>query len=83
MVNVLRDGYVKTRKPHKCHGCQEIIPTGTTVYHQTCIYDGIYTIYMCDACQEWCSQQGRDRVCQDCPENEMAFEGYVKECKQG
>jgi hypothetical protein len=91
MSNLLRDGYVKTRKPHKCFGCQETIPAGVRVYHQTCVDDGTaYDIYMCDSCREWCGNQVRVdywnsgktvKGCQDCLESETAFEGYVRECR--
>jgi predicted RNA-binding Zn-ribbon protein involved in translation (DUF1610 family) len=90
MVDVLADGIVKTRKPHKCHGCQEVIPAGTMVYRQTCVDDGIYTIYMCDSCRKWCANQVTYvhytdkpvKGCQDCIDNEQAYEGYVKECRR-
>lgn len=89
MVCVLSDGYVKTRKSHKCVGCLEIIPTGTKVYHQTCVDDGIYDVYMCDSCRDWCSNMENKNYatgetikgCEDCFESESAFEGYIRECK--
>ncbi len=89
MVAVLQDGIVKTRKPHKCHGCCETIPAGTHVYHQKCTDEGIYEIYMCDACREWCrNMENKDicfgnitKGCRDCIDAEQAFEGYVKECR--
>ena len=75
MAGVIRDGRLKTRKDHECHGCRETIPKGTECYSQTCVDDGIYTIYVCDACKEYCGD------CQECFEMEEAYEGYVKECK--
>jgi len=78
MGTFLRDGKVKTRKPHRCHGCQKLFPKGTMLYSQTGIEDGIYTVYICDDCLNWCGE----RNCRDCPESENAFEGYVQECRE-
>jgi flavoprotein len=76
MPEFIRDGIVKTRKPHKCHGCLEVIPKGTKVYSQTCVEDDrIYTIYMCDACLEYCGN------CTKCLDYGEAYEGYVRECR--
>lgn len=75
-MGLIRDGEVKTRKEHKCHGCLKLIPKGTVVYSQTGT-DGksIYTIYTCDDCRNYCDD------CQECQEMEEAYEGYVKECR--
>lgn len=75
MDGILRDGKVKTRKNHKCHGCLELIPKGTEIYSQTFRYEGkLYTIYECKTCQDWC------KGCRDCYDSEDAFEGFKKEC---
>ena len=75
MAALLRDGIVKTRKEHICHGCLKKIPKGSDVYSQTGVDDGIYTIYMCNECRDYCGN------CIECLEMEEAFEGYVKECR--
>lgn len=79
MVN-LRDGTVKTRKEHKCHGCCEIIPVGANVYSQTNIDDGVaYTLYICDDCRSYCEI----KKCSDCFDGEEAYSGYKKNCEAG
>ena len=78
MTTTLRDGIVKTRKEHKCHGCLEKIPKGTNTYSQTIVDDDIYTIYMCDDCKDYC----KNKKCTDCYTLEQAYEGYIKECKK-
>ncbi|MGF7059261.1 hypothetical protein [Brassicibacter mesophilus] len=76
-MNILRDGKVKTRKEHRCHGCRKTIPKGTEIYSQTVADEGtVYTIYMCNECINWC----KDKKCNDCITSECAFEGYIKEC---
>jgi hypothetical protein len=75
MGTFLRDGIVKTRKEHICHGCKKVIPKGSEVYSQTGIDDGIYTIYMCNDCMSYCGE------CIECYEMEEAFEGFVAECR--
>lgn len=75
---ILKDGIVKTRKEHKCHGCGQIIPKGSSVYSQTNTYDRIYTLYECNECQEYCESH----KCNECKQNEEAYPGYVKECRR-
>lgn len=76
-MGLIRDGIVKTKKLHVCHGCCEEIAIGTKVYSQTCVYDvHIYTIYMCDMCSDWCD----NLKCNDCITSEDAHEGYIREC---
>lgn len=75
MSILLRNKIVKTRKEHNCHGCLEIIPRGTLVNIQVGVDSNrIYTIYMCDKCQNWC------KGCRDCHDMESAYEEYIKEC---
>lgn len=76
-MDVLRDGKIKTRKDHKCHGCRNVIPAGTEVYSQTNTFDNIYTLYMCDECINWC----KDKSCNLCPTREEAEPGYIRDCK--
>ncbi len=77
MMNIIKDGMIKTRKEHKCHGCLEVIPKGTVIYSQTNVYDGkIYTLYMCSHCNDYCKLKN----CKECYELEDAFAGFIKEC---
>ncbi len=47
----LADKKVKTRKPHRCHGCIDIIPTGTTVRYTANVDGGrVAGAYWCDRC---------------------------------
>lgn len=75
-MDILKDGIVKTRKDHRCHGCNQIIPKGTSVYSQTNVDDGIYTLYTCDKCRNWC----KERKCENCIDSEIADERYIREC---
>ncbi len=78
-MDILRDGIVKTRKDHICHGCNEMIPKGTSVYRQTNVDGEIYTLYICDKCREWCKK----RDCQSCLNGDRdAGEGYIRDCMQ-
>lgn len=77
-MDILKDGIVITRKDHKCHGCLSTIPKGTPTYSQTNVSDGIFTLYMCNECIDFC----KSHKCNECPQMEEAFEGYVKECKR-
>lgn len=74
-MRILRDGRVKTRKDHICHGCCKKIPKGSKVHHQTTVDDRVYEIYMCNECKNYCGN------CTECYESEAAFEGYIAECK--
>ena len=77
MDGVIRSGNIKTRKDHKCHGCKEVIPKGTTTYSEIQAYEGkIETLYECNKCVEWCIKKD----CMDCLISENAYEGYIKEC---
>ena len=75
-MNVIREGIIKTRKEHRCHGCLEIIPKGTDVYSQTNVFDGIVTIYMCDKCLTWCDK----KLVPTSLVLALAYEGYIQEC---
>lgn len=51
MCDVISVKNVKTRKPHRCFGCQRSVPIGTTIQRSVNAEDGqIYNIYMCDIC---------------------------------
>lgn len=54
-MDILVDKKVKTRKPHRCFGCNEIIPAKTEdVQFTTIANDGsVYTNYTCTRCEEW------------------------------
>jgi len=50
-MDIIRDGVVKTRKPHKCWGCRVVMPIGSMVYRVVDTYTGkISTTYWCLAC---------------------------------
>ncbi len=72
----------KTRKPHRCHGCMEIIPVGSEALVNTCTDGGeIYTLYFCKSCTDWL--KGQCRGCKECrPWGEGLCEGDIKTCKQ-
>lgn len=54
MNQLLSAATVKTRKPHKCSGCLEVIQSGTEVELQVVKNnDGIANVYICSRCQEW------------------------------
>jgi hypothetical protein len=75
MVRMIKESIVKTRKPHKCHGCCTEIKVGQTAKAQTNI-DGrhVYTLYYCVKCRDWCKN------CTECIDWELAYEGYIGEC---
>jgi len=53
MVQELARGARRTRKPHRCFDCREIIPAGTEVAFFTGAFDGAaYTLYMHQDCQK-------------------------------
>lgn len=54
MSNIIDQHIVKTRKPHRCFGCLEMMPTGSSVERCT-IVDGdqIYANYLCEDCVEF------------------------------
>ena len=74
---LVRDGNVKTKKDHKCHGCLSVIYKNTEVYRQVVAGEGtVETLYMCDDCKDYC----KNKNCNDCYMSEGAHEGYIKEC---
>lgn len=78
MGTLIGENIVKTRKDHKCFGCRKPIPKKSVAYTQTYAEDGkIKTTYMCLDCFGYCNFN----KCNECHEQENAFEGFVKECK--
>ena len=50
----ISSGKVKTRKEHKCWGCTEAIPIGSTVMRVTCADCGqISSVHYCDRCEKF------------------------------
>jgi hypothetical protein len=43
---------VKTRKPHKCYGCGEEFPAGTTMVFSTTVDDIWASFYACEGCNK-------------------------------
>ena len=79
MPTVIRTGTLKTRKPHKCHGCRKDIPIGECVEAQTCAFDGhVYTLHTCEDCQRLFAKIPHDYFDSD----EGVPEGWVKEMRQ-
>lgn len=81
----MRESVVKTRKPHRCWGCLEIIPAGTRVWSETSAYDGtVGTIYMCDPCNAyWTSAAFRKRVKDEGWEYDEIEEGQIGVLRKG
>ena len=50
---ILRDTWVTTRKPHKCFGCRDVIPAGTQAWYTAGKWDGDFSYYLCETCNEW------------------------------
>lgn len=51
-MDIVSDKKVKTRKSHKCWGCTEDIPIGSTVLLITSVDDGqIASVYWCNVCE--------------------------------
>jgi hypothetical protein len=77
---MIRNKKVKTRKDHECFACFRKISAGEIAHIQTYAnYDGIYNIYLCDRCVNWCN----DKNCNDCYDVDGYIdEGYVKYCEE-
>lgn len=77
MVQEIARGTRRTRKPHRCFDCREIIPAGTEVAFFTGAFDGAaYTLYMHQDCQE-AAWHWRDLVEETWPEAFLiSDEGY-------
>lgn len=44
----------KTRKDHRCFGCREKIPTGSTAFYISGVYQGDFgAYYLCKPCREY------------------------------
>lgn len=73
-MHILDSRKVKTRKPHMCHGCQQLIPANTeNVDTQTVAYDGtVHTNYNCKRCDDWI-KKNRDYF------NGEWYEGDIRE----
>lgn len=53
MSKILDSRLVKTRKPHKCFGCDRTFPAGTIMELSTVADDTeFFSSYLCDTCQE-------------------------------
>ena len=51
------DRTVTTRKPHRCYGCCETIPTGVKARYMSGVeFGGFWHCYLCPACYEWIMQ---------------------------
>lgn len=53
MSKILDSRLVKTRKPHKCFGCDRTFPAGTIMELSTVVdVDKLFGSYLCDVCLE-------------------------------
>ena len=60
---------VKTRKPHRCHGCRRDMPPKSTMRRDESIFDGVHwRLYWCKTCIAYMSEW-------DFYEEEGIFEG--------
>jgi len=50
-MNILREGYGKSRKPHQCSGCERVFPIGTKLHYQRIADDCLYTVWTCETCE--------------------------------
>lgn len=50
-MNILREGHGKSRKPHRCHGCERVFPVGTKLHYQRVADDVLYTVWTCETCE--------------------------------
>jgi hypothetical protein len=65
----------KTRKPHMCHGCLEIIPAGSKVNKYVGVVDGEFSsLYMCIPCFEFSIAHPAY-----CYNDGVTYEGDIKE----
>jgi len=51
-MRVIKQKIAITRKPHRCLTCLRLFPSGTRMEVQTVDNDIIYTVYLCDTCQQ-------------------------------
>ncbi len=58
-MGAIAERRVKTRKPHRCFGCDQLYPTGSSM---RCItwrdQDGIRSYHWCDVCDEVWKREG-------------------------
>jgi len=59
-MNFINRKKVKTRKPHYCTGCMDIIPSGSMVIRDTLVDGEIYSVYFCDICEKVLEEYGND-----------------------
>lgn len=58
MSSVLSTKWVKTRKPHRCFGCEREFPAGSEMRFDVCIDDGLFNCYLCETCTEVMQELG-------------------------
>lgn len=52
----------KTRKDHKCLGCREKIPKGTTAFYISGVYEGDFgAYYFCIPCRDYLDRNPLER----------------------
>jgi hypothetical protein len=76
MIEFINEKIVKTRKTHQCHGCGDLIESGTSnILCQLLVEDVIYRLYYCNNCQlvlkKYCYK------CKECFELENSTLGFI------
>ena len=60
-VELLHNGKRKTRKPHQCFHCYQMIPKGASVQYSTCKFeDRVYTLYFHPGCADCWDRYSKD-----------------------
>lgn len=76
MSTLLHESLVTTRKRHRCFACLRPFEKGTKMLSQTCVGDGMYTVYTCSTCRTLIDKM-HDSIFDDC---EMGYpEGCIRE----
>lgn len=60
-MDVLKDKFVKTRKPHRCFGCLREMRPGSTMKYFAAVDAGEFlSVYFCAVCDEYMSIRFND-----------------------
>lgn len=90
MVEIIREGWIITRKPHHCWGCAREYPAGSRMnYSVSKDGDKIYDAYWCEVCEKFmlendrhfeeeCFEYGDFLNFENYPERDKIIEGKVK-----
>lgn len=79
MIEFISEKIVKTKKTHQCHGCGNLIESGTSnILCQLLVEYVIYRLYYCNDCQLVLKKHCYK--CKECFELENATLGFIKTC---